>query len=69
MMEGDSNLSTSTPAGKDAPDRADSREVAAAGITPDVADPWRALADGLALEGDFAAADKAYLKHVVPSAH
>jgi Flp pilus assembly protein TadD len=27
-------------------------------------DPWRALADRLALKGDFAAADKAYLKHV-----
>jgi tetratricopeptide (TPR) repeat protein len=36
----------------------------APGITPDVSDPWRALADRLALEGDFAAADKAYLKHV-----
>lgn len=33
-------------------------------ITPEVSDPWRALADRLALEGDFAAADKAYLKHV-----
>jgi tetratricopeptide (TPR) repeat protein len=33
-------------------------------MTPDVADPWRALADRLALEGDFAAADKTYLKHV-----
>jgi tetratricopeptide (TPR) repeat protein len=64
MMEGDSNLGASTPVGKDAPDRADSSEVMAAGITPDVSDPWRALADRLALEGDFAAADKAYLKHV-----
>src|SRR5476651_2132979 len=36
----------------------------AAGITPDVSDPWRARADRLALEGDFAAADQAYLKHV-----
>jgi tetratricopeptide (TPR) repeat protein len=36
----------------------------AAGVTPEVADPWRALADRHALEGDFAAADKAYLKHV-----
>jgi tetratricopeptide (TPR) repeat protein len=36
----------------------------AAGITPDVCDPWLALADRLALEGDFAGADKAYLKHV-----
>jgi tetratricopeptide (TPR) repeat protein len=39
-------------------------EVMAAGVTPDVPDPWRALADRLALEGDFAAADQAYLKHV-----
>jgi tetratricopeptide (TPR) repeat protein len=29
-----------------------------------VPDPWRAMADRLAFEGDFAAADKAYLKHV-----
>lgn len=36
----------------------------AAGITPEVSDPWRALGDRLALEGDFAAADEAYLKHV-----
>jgi tetratricopeptide (TPR) repeat protein len=32
--------------------------------SPPADDPWRALADQLALEGDFAAADKAYLKHV-----
>jgi tetratricopeptide (TPR) repeat protein len=32
--------------------------------TRDGPDPWRALADRLALEGDFAAAEKAYLKHV-----
>jgi len=64
MMEGDSKLSASTPARKDAPDRADSNEAMAAEITPDVSDPWRALADRLALEGDFAAADKAYLKYV-----
>jgi tetratricopeptide (TPR) repeat protein len=36
----------------------------AAGIERDVPDPWRALADRLALEGDVAAADQAYLKHV-----
>jgi tetratricopeptide (TPR) repeat protein len=33
-----------------------------------VSDPWRALADRLALEGDLAAADKAYLKHVATAA-
>jgi tetratricopeptide (TPR) repeat protein len=33
-------------------------------IPPDVPDPWRARADRFALEGDFAAADQAYLKHV-----
>jgi tetratricopeptide (TPR) repeat protein len=49
---------------KDASDRTDPREVAAVGITPDGNDPWRALADRLALEGDFAGADQAYLKHV-----
>jgi Flp pilus assembly protein TadD len=36
----------------------------AAGTTPDVPDSWRALADRLALEGDLAGADQAYLKHV-----
>lgn len=35
-----------------------------AGVIPDACDRWRALADRFALEGDFAAADKAYLKHV-----
>jgi tetratricopeptide (TPR) repeat protein len=35
-----------------------------AGVSPDASDRWRALADQFALEGDFAAADKAYLKHV-----
>ena len=64
MREADGNLSASTPVGKEAPDRADSRDVMAIGLTPDVFDPWRVLADRLVLEGDFAAADKAYLKHV-----
>jgi tetratricopeptide (TPR) repeat protein len=53
-----------TPDRKGARDRSDSSEEMTAGITPDVPDPWRALADRLALEGDFAAADEAYLKHV-----
>jgi tetratricopeptide (TPR) repeat protein len=64
MMEGSGNVGASNPLGKDAPDHTDSSDVMAAGITPGVSDPWRALADRLALEGDFAAADKAYLKHV-----
>jgi tetratricopeptide (TPR) repeat protein len=59
MTEGHSNLSAETPGGKDAPDE-DSSEALAAGVSA----PWRALADRLVLEGDFAAADKAYLKHV-----
>jgi len=33
-------------------------------MTEVVEGPWRALADRLVLEGDFAAADTAYLKHV-----
>ncbi len=48
MLEGDRNLGAATPLG----------------IAPDISAPWRTLADRLALEGDFAAADKAYLKHV-----
>jgi len=64
MMEGDGNPGTSTPVRNDAPDRAGSTGMTAAAITQEVSDPWRALADRLALEGDFAAADKAYLKHV-----
>jgi len=63
MTQRNSDLGASTPAGKETPDRPDSRELMVAEITP-VPDPWRALADRLALEGDFAAADKAYLDHV-----
>jgi Flp pilus assembly protein TadD len=64
MMEGDGKASVSAPFPKDAHDRADSREVMAAGVTPDFSDPWRVLGDQLVLAGDFAAADKAYLQHV-----
>jgi len=64
MTEGNNHLSASTSAGKEAPDRADFSEVMAAKITRDVEGPWRLLADRLVLEGDFAAADTAYLKHV-----
>jgi tetratricopeptide (TPR) repeat protein len=63
-MEGDGNPSASTPIGNDAPNRAVASELVAAAVTPETSDPWRALADRLTLEGDFAAADKAYLKHV-----
>jgi Flp pilus assembly protein TadD len=64
VTEGRSNPSASAPAEKDAPDRADSNELMAAGIAPDDRDPWRTLANRLAREGDLAAADRAYLKHV-----
>jgi tetratricopeptide (TPR) repeat protein len=64
MMAGGRNLSDSTPGGKEAPDRPDSSEAMFARITPGVPDPWRVLADQLALEGDLAAADTAYLRHV-----
>jgi len=36
----------------------------AAGVAPDDGDPWRVLADRLVFEGELAAADRAYLKHV-----
>jgi len=64
MTQRNNDLGASTPAGKETPDRPDSSERVVAGITPDVPDPWRALADQLALAGDFTAADKAYLEHV-----
>ena len=64
MMTADGNPSDLGPGGKKAPDQPDSSEAMFARMTPGVADPWRVLADQLALEGDFAAADQAYLKHV-----
>jgi Flp pilus assembly protein TadD len=39
-------------------------ELTASGIAPDDCDPWRTLADRLTREGELAAADRAYLKHV-----
>jgi tetratricopeptide (TPR) repeat protein len=64
MTERRTTISASAPAEKDVPGRADSIERMAAGIAPDDCDAWRTLADRFAREGDLAAADRAYLKHV-----
>ena len=64
MLGGGGKLGASTPIGKEAPEHAGSSAVIAVGTTLDSRDPWRALADRLAHDGDLAAADKAYLKHV-----